>query len=108
MEEQYKICIIIAGDTSLKDASDFKIEREKLPNQAVCKDAAATCYEEDNIEVSEEDAESSEEAQTEEIGTESRRFRRDRRPFEREEKPAPQPVAEPKPEKKSWWKKLIG
>lgn len=117
LEEQYKICIIIAGDTSLKDASDFKIEREKLPNQAVCKDAAATCYEEDNIEVSEEDAESSEEAQTEESGTESRRFhkggrsrrfRRDRRPFEREEKPAPQPVAEPKPEKKSWWKKLIG
>ncbi len=116
LEEQYKICIIVAGDTSLKDVADFKIEREKLPNPTVCKEAAATCYEADNIEISDEPEESSE-TPSEENGSEnrrfrkggrSRRFRRDRRPYEREDKPAPQPVEEPKPEKKSWWKKLIG
>lgn len=116
LEEQYKICIIVAGDTSLKDVADFKIEREKLPNPVVCKEAAATCYEADNVEISDEPEESCE-TPDEENGTESRRFRkggrsrrfrRDRRPYEREDKPAPQPVEEPKPEKKSWWKKLIG
>lgn len=116
LEEQYKICIIVAGDTSLKDVADFKIEREKLPNPVVCKEAAATCYEADNVEINDEPEESSD-TPDEENGTEnrrfrkggrSRRFRRDRRPYEREDKPAPQPVEEPKPEKKSWWKKLIG
>ena len=117
LEEQYQICVIIAGDTSLKDASDFKIEREKLPNPVVCKEAAATCYEADNIEANDEETESSDETPAEDNNTENRRFRkggrgrrfrRDRRPFEREEKTAQQPVEEPKPEKKSWWKKLIG
>ena len=117
LEEQYQICVIIAGDTSLKDASDFKIEREKLPNPVVCKEAAATCYEADNIETNDEEAESSDETPAEDNNTENRRFRkggrgrrfrRDRRPFDREEKTVPQPVEEPKPEKKSWWKKLIG
>ena len=117
LEEQYQICIVIAGDNSLKDASDFKIEREKLPNPVVCKEAAATCYEAENIEIDDEEADSSEETATEDNSTDnrrsrkggrSRRFRRDRRPLEREEKPVQQPVEGPKPEKKSWWKKLIG
>lgn len=117
LEEQYQICVIIAGDTAMKDASDFKIEREKLPNQVVCKEAATTCYETDNIEATEEEVESSEEISAEDSNAENRRFRkggrgrrfrRDRRPLEREEKTVKQPVEEPKPEKKSWWKKLIG
>ena len=117
LEDQYQICIVIAGDNSLKDASDFKIEREKLPNPVVCKEAAATCYEAENIEIDDEEADSSEETATEDNSTDnrrsrkggrSRRFRRDRRPLEREEKPVQQPVEGPKPEKKSWWKKLIG
>ena len=117
LEEQYQICIVIAGDNSLKDASDFKIEREKLPNPVVCKEAAATCYEAENIEIDDEEADSNEETATEDNSTDnrrsrkggrSRRFRRDRRPLEREEKPVQQPVEGPKPEKKSWWKKLIG
>ena len=116
LEEQYKICIIIAADTSLKDVSDFKIEREKLPNPVACKEAAATCYEADNVEIS-NDTEDSDETSSEETvsenrsfkkGERSRRFRRDRRPYEREEKQNSQPIEEPKPEKKSWWKKLIG
>lgn len=116
LEEQYKICIIIAADTSLKDVSDFKIEREKLPNPVACKEAAATCYEADNVEIS-NDTEDSDETSSEETvsenrsfkkGGRSRRFRRDRRPYEREEKQNSQPIEEPKPEKKSWWKKLIG
>ena len=91
LEEQYKICIIVAGDTSLKDVADFKIEREKLPNPTVCKEAAATCYETDNVEINDEPEESCE-TPDEENGTESRRFRkggrsrrfrRDRRPYER-------------------------
>ena len=116
LEEQYKICIIIAADTSLKDVSDFKIEREKLPNPVACKEAAATCYEADNVEIR-NDTEDSDETSSEETvsenrsfkkGGRSRRFRRDRRPYEREEKQNSQPIEEPKPEKKSWWKKLIG
>ncbi len=116
LEEQYKICIIIAADTSLKDVSDFKIEREKLPNPVACKEAAATCYEADNVEIS-NDTEDYDETSSEETvsenrsfkkGGRSRRFRRDRRPYEREEKQNSQPIEEPKPEKKSWWKKLIG
>lgn len=116
LEEQYKICIIIAADTSLKDVSDFKIEREKLPNPVAGKEAAATCYEADNVEIS-NDTEDSDETSSEETisenrsfkkGGRSRRFRRDRRPYEREEKQNSQPIEEPKPEKKSWWKKLIG
>ena len=116
LEEQYKICIIIAADTLLKDVSDFKIEREKLPNPVACKEAAATCYEADNVEIS-NDTEDYDETSSEETvsenrsfkkGGRSRRFRRDRRPYEREEKQNSQPIEEPKPEKKSWWKKLIG
>lgn len=116
LEEQYKICIIIAADTSLKDVSDFKIEREKLPNPVACKEAAATCYEADNVEIS-NDTEDYDETSSEETvsenrsfkkGGRSRRFRRDRRPYEREEKQNSQQIEEPKPEKKSWWKKLIG
>lgn len=114
LEDQYKIDIIIAGDTSMKDVSDFKIEREKLPNPITCKEAAATCYEADNIET---ETDISENEETEETSSEnkkfrknghSRRFRRDRKTFGREEKTAPQSVEEPKPEKKPWWKKLIG
>ena len=118
LEEQYQICVIIAGDASMKDASDFKIEREKLPNTIACKEAATTCYEADNIEANDEnEAEDSSESFEEDSGTEnrrfrkggrSRRFRRDRKSFERTEKAVLQPVEEPKPEKKSWWKKLIG
>ncbi len=114
LEEQYKICIIIAGDSSMKDVSEFKIEREKLPNPVTCKEAAATCYEADNIETEADTDENDDTADTStenrkfRKGGRSRRFRRDRKTFEREEKTAPQPVEEPKPEKKSWWKKLIG
>ena len=79
-------------------------------------EAAATCYEADNVEIS-NDTEDSDETSSEETisenrsfkkGGRSRRFRRDRRPYEREEKQNSQPIEEPKPEKKSWWKKLIG
>ena len=35
-------------------------------------------------------------------------YDKDRKSFERTEKAVLQPVEEPKPEKKSWWKKLIG
>ena len=115
LEEQYKICVIVAGDGTMKDVADFKVEREKLPNQSVCKEAAATCYEEENVEFNDEveTEETTEENETENRrfrkGGRSRRFRRDRRGTDRENKTAAvQPVEEPKPEKKSWWKKLIG
>ena len=115
LEDQYKICVIIAGDGTMKDVADFKIEREKMPNPSICKEAAATCYEEENIELSDEPetVETPSESETENRrfrkGGRSRRFRCDRRGADRENKTtAVQPVEEPKPEKKSWWKKLIG
>lgn len=119
LEEQYAICIIVAGDASMKDVSDFKIEREKLPNPTAGKEAAATCYEANNIETNDELFDEDDGSDTTENGNEdgrrlrrngrSRRFRRDRRNFDRDERNTqPQPVEEPKPEKKSWWKKLIG
>ncbi len=121
LEETYELQIVIAGDPTMKDISDFKICREKLQvaNTNVA-DTAATCYEAENMEYDEEDDVAAEETTEEENGDRRFRFRRnsrgrrqrrsderrnDRRGDNGESSTAP---AEAKPEKKSWWQKLLG
>ncbi len=121
LEETYELQIVIAGDLNMKDISDFKICREKLQiTDTNIADTAATCYEAENMEYDEEDDAVAEETTEEENGDRRFRFRRNsrgrrqRRTGERrndgrfdngESSAAP---AETKPEKKSWWQKLLG
>lgn len=115
LEEVYNLQIVIAGDTSMKDISDYKIEREKMPTVASAKDAATTCYEADNVD--ECDYEEEENTDTSDDSENNRfRFRRNgrnrryRRNDKRDAEYNRTEIAEPaeKPEKKSWWQKLIG
>lgn len=119
LEETYDLQIIIAGDISMKDISDFKIAREKLqPTALTQKEVAATCYEAENAEYDEDDEiEVPEEPTDSENGDRRFRFRRNNRGRKQRRgngrdgnRPeiAPEPISEPKPEKKSWWQKLLG
>lgn len=117
LEEVYNLSIIIAGDANMKDIADYKIEREKLQLAVAVKDAATSCYEADNVDDC--DYDDSEDAGYENEENERRfhlrrnggRNRRNRRyekrdgNYERADKPE---AEEAKPEKKSWWQKLIG
>lgn len=112
LEEQYSVSIVVSGDTSMKDVCDFRIEKDKMPNpQAKKKDAATTCYEEDNVELNDE-AETPEEDESRFSrrgrGRRPRRFDRRQNNGDAGEKAAAAVSAEKKPEKKSWWQKLIG
>ncbi len=119
LEETYNTCVIIAGSSDMNDASEFKIEREKLPETApVVKDTATTCYEEDNVELEEDSGDNEETDEENEEGGEyngrRNRFRRGgrgrryrRNGNDRRDEGAVAPTAA-QPEKKSWWKKLIG
>ncbi|MBR6355593.1 MAG: Rne/Rng family ribonuclease [Alphaproteobacteria bacterium] len=118
LEETYDLQIIIAGDSSMKDVSDFKISREKLQIvNSVAKDIAATCYESENCE--DEDDEIEEPEEPTEANENDRRFRfrrnnRGRKPRRNgnyRDNAASAQAKEPeaaKPEKKSWWQKLLG
>ncbi len=119
LEETYDLQIIIAGDLNMKDVSDFKICREKLQIASTAsQDATTTCYEAENMEY-DEDENITDEKEEEENGDRRFRFRRNgrgrrqRRPYEhRNDGRAIDNIAdkqaEPKPEKKSWWQKLLG
>lgn len=118
LENSYDIQIVIAGDMLMKDVADFRIQREKIRTNDEVKEAAATCYEEENIESGVE-TDYGEENNNEEGGNGNRRFRfrrnsqkrrrYDRRSNEQSADIVPEKAEnEPKPEKKSWWKKLIG
>lgn len=117
LEEVYDLQIIIAGDNSIKDASDFKISRDKIKAQNVC-DAAASCYEGENVEMDEsinetEDFDSdyeddkSKRSRFKRGNNRSRKYRRNDGQSYYEDKNAPVQQAD-KSEKKSWWQKLIG
>lgn len=122
LENTYKISIVIAGDNNMKNASDYKICKEKLQQVSASKDTATTCYEADNLADDGvcDDENGEDENQIENTVAEkaensrsrfrrngrNRRFRRsDRRENSEQEN---KPTEEAKPEKKSWWKKLIG
>lgn len=115
LEEVYGVNIVISGDMNLKDVSDFKITKEKIATKTnTAKDVATTCYEADYVdeEQSENESENIEEEDIENRGNNYKKFKKNRRfrNFRRERnQDAPQiKDEEPKPEKKSWWKKLIG
>ena len=117
LEEVYGVNIVVSGDMSIKDVSDFKIEKEKIVQQKnIAKDIATTCYEADNID--EEDADDDENDYEQNDDAKENRnnyFRKNRKKrfrnnfrHERNFEQNSAAKEEPKPEKKSWWKKLIG
>ena len=114
LEEVYGVSIVISGDMKLKDVSDFKIEKEKVTQKKEnAKDIATTCYEVDNVDEEDYDDEADdtngdlrENRNDFRRNRHNRRFRNYRRDRSQE---APAENQEPaQPEKKSWWKKLIG
>lgn len=123
LEETYDLQIIIAGDSTMKDISDFNISREKLQQISVVKDATTTCYEAENMEYDEDDDEAEDyEAQGDENTDRRFRFRRNNRgrrtrrdngtdgrnaPRANERK-SENVANDTKPEKKSWWQRLLG
>jgi ribonuclease E len=114
LEDTYDCKIIVAGDTEMFEASEYKVSKEKMAvvNNATA-EAATTCYEEDNVG-SEDTEDNDEEEIVEDTDNDNRRERyrrngRNRR-FRRNDRrqyPA-QPEPAPEPEKKPWWKRLIG
>jgi hypothetical protein len=115
LEDAYDCKIIVAGDNDMFEASEYKISKEKMAiTTEAASEAATTCYEEDNVGDDTEDNEVEDEEIVEDTDNDNRRERyrrngRNRR-FRRNERrqyPA-QPTPEPEPEKKSWWKRLIG
>ena len=114
LEEVYGVNIVISGDMSLKDVSDFKITKEKVTQKiGAAKDVATTCYEADYVDDEqsvENDNFDSEENENRVNGFRKNRKNKRFRSFRREysQDVAQVKTEEPKPEKKSWWKKLIG
>ena len=123
LEETYDLQIIISGDSTMKDISDYNISREKLQQVSVTKDATTTCYEAENMEYDEDEDEAEDyETQGEENGDRRFRFRRnnrgrrtrrdngaERRNQERSNERKPENIAnDTKTEKKSWWQRLLG
>lgn len=116
LEEVYNLQIVIAGDTSMKDISDYKIEREKLPTVNAVKDATTTCYEADNVDDCDYDEDEENGVESDDNENNRYRFRRngrnrryrrnDRRENDNNRTEKPEQIE--KPEKKSWWQKLIG
>ena len=137
LEEKYELEIIVSADSSIKNISDYKIEKSRVQKPKV-ETAATTAYAqgtEDYDDVEEDDSDDDEnESYTnseQENRRNNRRNRNDRRRRGRrnnrgrnrynrdnnayddnnddEESAAPEVSAEaPKPEKKAWWKKLLG
>ena len=124
LEDTFAARIIVAGNSEMHEASEFKIEREKLPQTRVAvADTATTCYEEENVtyEEPDEEADSAEEYAAEEndnsysnrrYGGRSRRFRRSnngrRTDYSSRNKSAGNEPTPAQSEKKSWWKRLLG
>ncbi|MBR5154188.1 MAG: Rne/Rng family ribonuclease [Alphaproteobacteria bacterium] len=142
LEERYNIEIVVSADSSIRNISDYKIERTKVTKEVKETVAATSAYEHatqrnDASDDEEEEIETIETNNSEE-GNDERRHRQRRR-FDRRGKSrmrgrkgnrdnykndnfsenrenvhsletnASQKVEqEPKEEKKTWWKKLIG
>ncbi len=112
LEDAYDCKIIVAGDTEMFEASEYKVSKEKMAvvNNATA-EAATTCYEEDNVG-SEDTEDNDEEEIVEDTDNDNRRERyrrngRNRR-FRRNDRRQYPAQPAPEPEKKPWWKRLIG
>ncbi len=138
LEEKYEIEIIISADSSVKNISDYKLERSKVVKEVKTQVAATSAYEhashvndDDNedIEEFEDNTEDTENFSNDNRRGHRRRFdnrrksrsknrhrdnsRKDKNNnFETSENSSNNVVEvktdEPKEEKKTWWKKLIG
>lgn len=121
LEDTYAAKIIVAGNSDMHEATEFKLEREKLPQiRPAAADSATTCYEEENVAYEEADNEDYTEDDTEESnsnynrrngGGRSRRFRRSggrRGDYSGRSAFAADSSTASQPEKKSWWKRLLG
>ena len=142
LEEKYDIEIIISADSSIKNISDYKIDRTKVIKEVKTQVAVTSAYEHAQAQVVEDDDEDDD--VDEEIIENNDDFsrnnnRRQRRKFDNRRKsrmrnrrdrnnrdernnniedfegnvvmPKDEVVeikSEPKEEKKTWWKKLIG
>lgn len=116
LENNFNVFIVVCADASIKDASDYKVEKQKIQIHNTVKDTATTCYEEDNISAYDEIDDNAEESNDDDNrsrfrrGAKGRRFRKfDKKRNDKEKNvELVKNTEEPKPEKKSWWKKLIG
>ena len=116
LENNFNVFIVVCADASIKDASDYKVEKQKIQIHNTVKDTATTCYEEDNISAYDEIDDNAEENNDDDNrsrfrrGAKGRRFRKfDKKRNDKEKNvELVKNTEEPKPEKKSWWKKLIG
>ena len=137
LEEKYELEIIISADSSIKNISDYKIDKSHVQKPKT-EAAAATAYAQgtEDYDDVEEDANEDDESESytnsePENRRNNRRNRNDRRRRGRHnnrgrnrynrdhnayddsdndvESTAPEASTEPqKPEKKAWWKKLLG
>jgi ribonuclease E len=117
LEEKYGLQIIISADGSLKNVSDMRIEKSRLPKVRTENKAPVFEYEPDAADEPEVEETPAEEASAEEEtpANSSRRNRYDRRRrnrrFNRRERynrPEETPAPQEEPKKKAWWKKLLG
>ena len=114
LEDAYDCKIIVAGDIEMFEASEYKVSKEKMMVvNNVTAEAATTCYEEDNVDTEDtEDNGDGEEDVIEDTDNDNRRERyrrngRNRR-FRRNDRRQYPAQPAPEPEKKPWWKRLIG
>lgn len=111
LEALYELEIVISGDLNMKDIADYKMNREKLQFANPANDTATTCYEAENIECDDEYSEGGETEENEghrfslrKNNTRGRKYRRNNRGYNRQTAE----TTKQEPEKKSWWRKLLG
>lgn len=135
LEDRYRLSIIISADNSIKNISDYRLERVKFTKEPEVEKQPATAYAElceaETTDVTEEETNCdavSEEKNNDESNYErrgNRRFRGRRNRFERRRnyknnnennngsqvvnfEPAPKTEEPQKEPKIAWWRKLIG
>ena len=134
LEEKYDIEIIVSADSSIKNISEYRLERSKVMKEVKPQIAATSAYE--HAEAVDCDDDELEEISTEDIDFSKENKHRQRRRFDNRRKSRMKgrhkdnfkkernnnfeakdnssemvvevKPSEPKEEKKTWWKKLIG
>lgn len=125
MEERYNLEIVISADSTIKNISDYRIEKSRVeriqpvrPAAPAYASTAADEYEEPLETAQEEEGEKLEDSANNEEYRGRRNDRRRNR-FRRrgryskndareEAKPVSAPASKEEPKKKAWWKKLLG
>ncbi len=127
LEEKYNLEIIISTDLNIKNINDYKLEKSRIVLKKPEKSVANTAYANDEDELSasddddddddyssDDDSENTEDKTSYNNRYNRRRGRynnRRRNRYDRKsqnDKPVASPEPESKPEKKTWWKKLLG